>query len=112
MFSIESSKHDKSNNVKLDSTKRTHRENFKDELDKCIDQLKLEETVNSMCNESTTGQEIDKLDDTITFVLNAARKCVEGVKSRILSSMQKVRIGAIYLCRKALVKKKERKNYR
>ena len=47
-FSIERSKHDQSDNVKLDSTKRSHREKFKDKLDECVDQLQLEKTVNSM----------------------------------------------------------------
>ena len=73
-FSIESSKYDQSDSVKLDPTKRSHRESFKEKLDECVDQLNLKETVNSMCNGSTTGQEIDRLDDTITLVLNTARK--------------------------------------
>ena len=37
-FSIDSSKHDQSDNVKLDSTKITHRGKFKDKLDEHIDQ--------------------------------------------------------------------------
>ena len=87
IFSIESSKYDQSDNVKLDPTKRVHREKIKDKLDGHVDQLKLEETVNSMCNGSIMGQEIDRLDDTITFVLNATRKCVEVSKRRVASSM-------------------------
>ena len=42
-FSVESSKHDQTDNVKLDSSKRTHRENFKEKLDEHIEQIKLEE---------------------------------------------------------------------
>ena len=109
-FSIESSKYDQSDNVKLDSTKRSHREHFKDKLYEHIDQLKLEETMNSMCNGSITGQEIDRLDETITFVLNAAKKCAEGVKRTTPSSLQKVRIRKTCLYYEVLFKKKEGKN--
>jgi len=42
--------------------------------------LKLEETVNTICNSSITRKKIDRLDETIIYVLNAARKNVEGIK--------------------------------
>ena len=70
----------------------------------------MEEIANSMCNGSITGQEIDRLDETITFVINAARKYVEGVKRRTLSSRQKVKIRTTCVHWKALVKKKEGRN--
>ena len=47
-FSIESSKHDQTDNATLDSTKRVHREKFKEKLDEHIDQIKSEEIVNSI----------------------------------------------------------------
>ena len=41
-LSIESSKHDQTDNVKLNLTKRMHREKFKEKLDKHIEKIKLE----------------------------------------------------------------------
>ena len=79
-FSIKSSEHDAADNVILKPTKRSHRTNFKDKLDEHFDQIKLEDTVNSLCNSLITAQEIDKLDDSITFVLKLARKNAEAMK--------------------------------
>ena len=79
-------------------------------MNEYVEQKKLKETVNSIYNGSITGQEIDRLDETITVVPNAARKYVEGVKSRMPSSRQKLKIRTTYLHYKVLVKKKERRN--
>ena len=43
-------------------------------------------------------------------MLNAVRKCVEGVKRRTPSSREKVKIRTTYLCYKALVKKEGGRN--
>ena len=85
-FSIKSSEHDAADNVILKPTKRSHRTNFKDKLDEHFDQIKLEDTVNSLCNSLITAQEIDKLDNSIALVLNSARKCVKGLKRTIPAS--------------------------
>ena len=45
-----------------------------------------------MCNSSIARKEIDQLDETIIYVLNAARKHVEGMKRTLLSLLKKVKI--------------------
>jgi len=84
--------YESSDNVTLDSTKRSHKKKFKDKIKEYIDQLKLEDTINNLYNSRITGQEIDRLDDTITFVLNAAHKYIEENQRRIPASTAKVKV--------------------
>jgi len=79
-------------------------------LDEYIDQLDLEETVNKLCNSSITGKEIDRLDNSITFILESARKYVEGNIRIVPSSSQKIKKRTALLYYKALKNKAAGKN--
>ena len=106
---MNSSTYDKSQSFTLDPTRKSHRELFRAKNDKYIDQLKLEETVNTICNSSITRKEIDWLDETIIYVLNAARKHVEGIKRTIPILSKKVKLQSTLLYYAAFLKKKEGK---
>ena len=54
-FSVDSSEYDNSNNVRLDSTKRSHKKKFKDKIEEYIEQLKLEEIINNLYNSRIIG---------------------------------------------------------
>ena len=101
-FSLNSSDYECANIVTLDSTKRSHRNKFKVKLKECVDQLQTEETANNLCNSRITGQEIDRIDDAIAFILNSARKCMEGIERRVPASKAKVHIKSTVLCHKSL----------
>jgi len=109
-FAIVSSDYDYADNVILDPTKRSHREKFVQKLDEYIDQLDIEETVNRLCNSSITGKEIDRLDKSITFVLDSARKYVEGNTRTVLFTHKKMKIRTAMLYYKALKNKIAGKN--
>jgi len=109
-FSIAPSDYDYVDNVILDPTKRSHRENFMQRLNEYIDQLDLEETVNRLCNSSITEKEIDRLDDSIVFVLDSARKYFEGNIRTVPLSSQKMKRRTVLLYYKALKNKAAGKN--
>ena len=93
-FAIDASKYDINDNVTLDSTKRSHRWKFQEKVDEYIDQLNLLDIVTEKCNQSITEQEIERLDETIGFVLDSARKYVEGMKRNVPYSKKKMKLRA------------------
>ena len=52
------------------------------------------ETVIKKCNRSVTGKELERIDQTISFVLESARKYVEGIRRNIPYSTEKVKLRA------------------
>jgi len=81
-FTIEASMYDEIETNTLDPTKRSHRIKFTEKLDEYIEQLNLVELVESKCNRAITNQEIERLDETISFVLDSARRYVEGIRKK------------------------------
>ena len=71
--------------------------------------MQLEELVNQKCNSFITGQEIDRLDETITYVLNAARRHIEGMKRTIKCTPRKIKLRSTVLYYSALKRKAEGK---
>ena len=65
--------------------------------------------INEKCNSNITGQEIDRIDHTITCVLNAARKHTEGMQRPITNAPQKVIIRSTLLHHSALHKQSQGK---
>ena len=108
-FAVDSSSYDQNQGVTLDPTRRSHQKLFKEKLDEYIDQIGLEDLINKKCNRSITGKELDKLDDTIRYVLNAARKHAEGMKRTIKESSRKIKIRSTLLYYSALLKQAEGK---
>ena len=70
-FSVEASDYDTTDNVTLNPAKRSHRRKFLEKVDEYIDQLNLLETVTEKCNRSITGQELERIDETISFILDS-----------------------------------------
>jgi len=104
-FTIEASMYDKIENNNLDPTKRSHRIKFIEKLDEYIEQLNLVELVESKCNRVITNQEIERLDETISFVLDSARRYVEGIRKNIPYSIKKVTLRATKQFYKGLLRK-------
>ena len=61
-----------------------------------------------ICESRVTLKEINIVDEEITYLLNAARKYVEGPKSGIPYSQQKQMKLSTILCIKGYIKKKKR----
>jgi len=106
-FNINSSKYDTNNHVRLNPTKRSHRLKFQEKLEEYIDQLNLVKVVSSKCNRSITNQELERLDEIITFVLNLARKYVKGHKRNVPYTQKKVQLRMAKQYYKGLVKQRQ-----
>ena len=104
-FTIEASMYDKIENNNLDPTKRSHRIKFMTKLDEYIEQLNLVELVESKCNRAITNQEIERLDETISFVLDSAWRYVEEIRKNIPYSIKKVTLRAAKQFYKGLLRK-------
>ena len=93
-FSINASKYDRYDHVTIDPSRRSHRVKFQLKLDEYIEQLNLVDIVKQKCNQYVTGQELERIDQMITFVLDAARKHVEGYKRGLPFSLRKIQLAA------------------
>jgi len=93
-FSVGASIYDLNDNVTLDPSRWTHRNKFNEKVEEYIEQLNLYETIVTKCNNTITGQEIKRIDETIGFVLDSARKYVKGQRRNVPYSERKVKLRA------------------
>ena len=93
-FSVEASDYDTTDNVTLNPAKRSYRRKFLEKVDEYIDQLNLLETVTEKCNRSITGQELERIDETISFILDSVWKHIEGMKRNVPFSATKIKLRA------------------
>ena len=88
-FNLPASTYNRSASRKLNPGKRNHRIQFMEALENYINQTKLLEKIISICSGRVTSEEINVLDELITYVLTAARKKVEGIARNIPYSKTK-----------------------
>ena len=63
--------------------------------------------MSSKCDRSITNQELERLDEMISFVLNSARKYVEGNKRNVPYSQRKVQLRMKKQYYRGLVKQRQ-----
>ena len=78
-FNLPASTYDQSASRKLNPGNRIHRKQFQETLEEYINQTKLMEKITSICRGRVTIEEMNVLNELITYVLTAARKRVEGI---------------------------------
>ena len=88
-FGLEASKYDKSETRKLNPINRKHRTEFKETLENYINQMGLLNKTMQVCANRVTQHEMNALDDSITYVLTAAQKKVEGIQRNVPYSYSK-----------------------
>ena len=78
MLNVISSKYDISNIRCLNPTNREHRKKFKAKLEEYLEKTKLQDLVNTVCDGYPTAIEMNRVDEEITYILNAAKNYAEG----------------------------------
>ena len=73
----------------MNPANRRHRNEFKETLEQYIEQTNLLDRTTKICNGKVIQHEMNVLDESITYVLSAAQKKVEGVQRNIPYSMNK-----------------------
>ena len=73
----------------INPSRKSHRQKYKEELEKIIDIMNFETTFNQHYNRYATKEIIDQVDRDITHILNSARKKVAGRKRSIPYSKEK-----------------------
>jgi len=108
-FNLNPSRYDRSKTRKLNPNNRKHRIQFKEKLDEYIDQLGLIQRAESVCLGNPTIEELNLLDENITYVMNAARRYVEGVQRNVPYSKLKQKLESTMKYLKGLIQKKKGK---
>ena len=104
-FNLPASAYDKSESRKLNLGNRKHRKQFKETLQQYVTQTKLLEKTEEICRGYPTQDEMNVVDELITYVLNAARKRVEGIVRNVpYSKMKQIKWSSIKYV-KALINK-------
>ena len=65
---------------KLNLTNRKHRVQFQEKVEGYVEKMNLVERAERTCNHVATAEELNKIDDTIAYVLSASRKFVKDCK--------------------------------
>ena len=61
----------------LDPNKRTHREKFNEHIDEILDTFLLESTVDNLTISTVIHNELEQIDQDMSFILNKFRKMIE-----------------------------------
>ena len=108
-FNLAPSTYDRIETRRLNPANRKHRIEFKETLETYLTQMKVLERANAICTNRVTAQEMNELDDMITYVLTVARKKVEGNKRNVpYSKLKQVKYSTTKYI-KALIRKKQGK---
>ena len=78
-FNLPASQYNRSKLRKLNLINRTHQIKFRETLEEYINQMNLLEKIVSICNNRVIPNEMNVLDEIITYVLTATRKQVESI---------------------------------
>jgi len=89
-FNTTPSYYDKVDYSKLDSSRKSYRIKFYNMLEAEIIKRNIDERINNITNK-TIKEELEWIDNDLTFVMNAARKVVEEVQWKVLFLMAKLK---------------------
>ena len=111
LLNIISSKYDNSYIRSLNPTNREHRRKFKEKLDEYLKKTNLQEIVNTICTGRPTASEMNRIDEEITYILNAAKNYAEGpcIDKHRSQSKQMIVIEKKYI--KELIRKKKGRKF-
>jgi len=67
------------NSLKLDSRQATYKKLFVEKVEEYIEKYKLKQTMERLCNENESRDQIEMIDKEISYILDKARRQVEGL---------------------------------
>ena len=108
-FQDQMSSWDEINKVMLNPSRKSHREKFVQSIEDQLEHLNLEAQMSKVFHHPSNEQ-IEKIDETITSILNNATNSVEGMRRNIPFSPEKQKRRGAKLCWKDVVKRKRATN--
>ena len=88
---------DKYESSKLNSRRKSHIKKFCERAEKLVEETALLNMIEKYCNERALNKIIERIDEQILYVLNAARKFIEGPARLVPFSLLKIKARATFL---------------